>query len=118
MVGGEATLVIENPGVALIRLEEGQVLGHLHPVMLIKDPAQEGPEKDSDPLVAMIQREDRGERTSKLLTALAIAETEVTAEELVELKKLVNEFDHLFALTNGELGRTNIVEHSINTIAQ
>ena len=108
-------LVIENPVAAPIWLDEGQILGYLHPVTLIKDPAQEGPEKDSDPLVAMIQREDRGEGMSKLLATLAIGETDVTAEELEELKKLVSKFDHLFVLTNGELGRTNIVEHSINT---
>ena len=114
-VGGEATLVIEKPGTAPIWQGEGQVLGHLYPVTVIKDPAQEGSDKDSNMLVAMIQREELGERRSKLLAVLAIGETDVTAEELAELKQLLAEFDHLFALTNGELVGTNIVEHSINT---
>ena len=34
-VGGESTLVVSNPGVAPVRMEEGQVLGQLHPVTLI-----------------------------------------------------------------------------------
>ena len=75
-VGSEATLVIENSGATPIRLEEGQILGHLHPVTVIEDPAQEGPEKDSDLPVATIQRDDWGKRRSKLLAALAIGETE------------------------------------------
>ena len=79
-VGCEAILVIENPVAAPIWLEEGQILGYLHPVTLIKDPAQEGPEKDSDPPVAMIQREDQGERRSKLLTAWPL-------ERLMSLQK-------------------------------
>ena len=114
-VGGEATLVIKNTGAAAIRLEEGQVLGHLLPVIVIKDNTQEEPEKDSDLPVAMIHREDQGESRSKLLAALAIGETNVTTEELEELKELEGEFDNLFALTNDELWQTNIVEHSINT---
>ena len=57
-IGGGTTLIIENTGSTPIHLEEEYVLSHLYPVTMIENLAEGEQEKDSDPLVAVIQRED------------------------------------------------------------
>ena len=88
---GRATLVISNPGTAPVCLEEGQVLGQLHPVILMEDPgtkeatAPAAREKEPDPQVAIIRRENQEGRRSELLAALACGDAELSSGELEEL---------------------------------
>lgn len=46
---------------------------------------------------------------------LKFSDTDLTEEQKTQLQKLVNEYRDIFALSPNDLGRTNLVEHTIHT---
>ena len=122
VVGGEVTLVIENHGTSPVQLPEGELLGSLHPTIMVDKLPQSveeelGTKRKSNVQVAALQSSavTNKERESQLLTALQLDDPEVTEDEHQQVTELVNEYADLFALSNTELGRTTIVQHDINT---
>ena len=129
--GGEVTLVIVNHGISPVRLPEGEVLGRLHPAVVVDDPvntpeeervrnrstAVEGSGGRSDQHIAAVCPDTvmQEERKHQLLATLKLEEARLTEDESRQVTGLVNEYLDLFALSSTELGRTTVVEHSIDT---
>ena len=114
---GEVTLVITNQGLEAIELSEGEVLGKLEPVTLVKQSSKLLTRKEdtSDSKIAAIDARDKREREEQLLSALSLDSVQLGSSEHQQLQALVTEFADIFALSNLELGRTTVVEHSIDT---
>ena len=129
--GGEVTLVIVNHGTSPVHLPEGEVLGRLHPAVVVDDPvntpeeervrnrstAVEGSGGRSDQHIAAVCPDTvtQEERRHQLLATLKLEEARLTEDESRQVTGLVNEYLDLFALSSTELGRTTVVEHSIDT---
>ena len=61
-----------------------------------------------------VPTEERNERMSKILQQLDLKGIESWMEQQQNLvKKLLEEYQHLFALNLKELGRTSLVQHEI-----
>ena len=126
--GGEVTLVIVNHGTSPVRLPEGEVLGRLHPAVVVDDPvntpeeervrnrstAVEGSGGRSDQHIAAVCPDTvtQEERRHQLLATLKLEEARLTEDESRQVTGLVNEYLDLFALSSTELGRTTVVEHT------
>ena len=120
-------MVIADHGPAPVHLPEGEVLGRLHPVIVVMDPmpipdnsAQastpwEESKEEPGTQVATVQTEMSEERERKLLAALGKDDPGLTTEEQQQIRELVIEFEDLRALSSTELGRTTVVEYSICT---
>ena len=52
----------------------------------------------------------------KLLNSLTISESNLTVDQLALLRDLVVEYSDVFALDMSELGPTDLVSHTVNTI--
>ena len=105
-------VAIENYGLQPVVLEEGFEIGHLEPIQLIS----EGTETCT---LAAAEAEQTGQdfpevnhRSDELLSQLDL-EVSLTEEEKGKLRNLV-EFN-VFAKDLSELGRTNVVQHAIDT---
>ena len=56
----------------------------------------------------------RSGKEAKLLKELKLDETRLTLEERDQLATLVLKFEDVFALEEGEMGSTSIVQHQIS----
>ena len=66
-------------------------------------------------LVASVGGDGCGGREKRVVTALDLDSAGLQPPEMEQLRSLVAEFAHLFALDSTELGRTSITMHEINT---
>ena len=103
---GEVTLVITNQGLGANELSEGEVLGKLEPVTLVKQSSKflSQEEDTSDSKIAVIDARYKREREEQLLSALSLDSVQLESSEHQQLQDLVIEFADIFALSNLELG--------------
>ena len=125
--GKMATLVIQNRGVEPVILDKGHVVGHAESASTIRLPMDEdcqmGQETDvvddvsvtRDPLEPSVKAVQGLLRMEQLCGSLNLGGASLHEEEQLELTELVKKYSELFALSSSELGRTSLVEHSINT---
>ena len=107
------TLILRNPTDITVHLTKGAVLGELQSAEEIQD---DGGEKPSV-VVGQVRVEDsdRVNRIEELWQALGVEEQSLTSVEIAQLRELVENYDHIFALDDFELGRTNTCQHTIDT---
>ena len=55
------------------------------------------------------------DRIDQIVDALSLPVTKLSSDQAVQLKALVAEFPDVFALSDAELGRTDLIKHSIDT---
>ena len=108
--GSDAMMVIavENHNYHPVKLGEGQLLGLLEPVSTLSAlPEVHKLEPAESPDLTR-------NRTSEVLQQLDI---EASLEELCKraLHNIIDEFAEVFSLSSSELGRTELVQHVINT---
>ena len=95
-----------------VQLEKGSVVGNIEEVDLI---ASHDSLWDEDPFpsVATISTTEVIQREGTLLSQLNIGDAG-TSEEQKCLKKFLGSINEVFALSDHELGKTDLVEHQIN----
>jgi len=98
----EAPIRIVNLGERVVRLVKDQSIGGLHPVQ-VTEPARDD------------QKEE--ERSGSSLTDGLMNDIpeEVPEQAKTALRELLTKFEDVFSATEGDLGRTNITEHKIDT---
>ena len=107
-------VAIENYGLQPVVLEEGCEIGYLEPIELV-------PEEVEACTLAATRKEqtqskpfEMSPRVEKLLDQLDLEET-LTEAESCKLKDLTVKFSDVFALDPSELGRTDVVQHTVDT---
>ena len=105
---GMMVITVENHNHHPIELEEGQLLGSVEPVSVLSTP----PEVRALDLTKPSNHTK--DSTSEVLWQLDI-ETSLEEDYRKDLEAVVNEFTGIFALSPSELGRTDLVQHVINT---
>lgn len=124
---GEAIVILSNHKMELINLEADQEVGTGEAVK-IEVVQEKGtcPGGDKSGLVSdvmtnpslsccRLEAEDKGNRKVQLLQALQLAITPLGLVERDSLATLVLEYEDVFALTEEELGVTNVTQHKIET---
>ena len=121
---GYVKLLIENHESHPVFLEAGTMLGQLQAVQIINN--------DKVPEVLHLRVEDPNlveetmpeppstptERSQQLLDRINVAWNAISAEEGYELKSLIDEYNDVFAIDPMEVGRTDLVQHRIDTGGQ
>ena len=103
---------VTNWGKETVMVEKDSVIGYVESVTLV-DPEDTLWEDDQTAIVARIDAsETPRERKEDLESRLAIG-TSCSAEERKALTQLMVQKSNVFALTDKELGQTDLVEHSI-----
>ena len=117
------TLVVQNPSGTPMHLEDGQVLGRAHPVVLCPPDRQDtGVVGEPEPAVNRVEPDPaqntacltEGQR-DRLLAALQMATASLVTDQQQALRALLLEFGDAFALDSSELGSTDLVTHTIDT---
>ena len=106
-----------------LKLKKGTNVAHVEAnqvVPLFDDPLERGDvcEGITEDITKGSQSEDltkeKGKRTSKILEKLNLTGIESwTEQQQCSVKKLLEEYQHLFALNLKELGKTSLVQHEI-----
>ena len=127
------TLVLENHGCQPVYLASGQRVGHVEDVVLCppemvdigKGLADTASQAAVNTLIAEAGTEhipitdvvvqDKQKWLVKLMEAMTIYSSNLSADQTALLNKLVEEYSDVFALDATELGSTNLVAHSIDT---
>ena len=121
---GYVKLLIENHESHPVFLEAGTMLGQLQAVQIINN--------DKVPEVLHLREEDPNlveetmpeppstptERSQQLLDRINVAWNAISAEEGYKLKSLIDEYNDVFAIDPMEVGRTDLVQHRIDTGGQ
>ena len=117
---GHMLIPIHNYQGVCVKLSEGTQLGAVRVCKIPKEVKVE-----SDTLSVKEVQEgvcahvsvagDNSERFDELFKTLDLPETKLTFAEMTELKGLLKESTDVFALSDSELGCTDIVQHSIDT---
>ena len=121
---GYVKLLIENHESHPVFLEAGTMLGQLQAVQIINN--------DKVPEVLHLREEDLNlveetmpeppstptERSQQLLDRINVAWNAISAEEGYKLKSLIDEYNDVFAIDPMEVGRTDLVQHRIDTGGQ
>ena len=109
------TLVLRNPSSVTMHLCGGEVLGELQPAQEL--PPTGDPTESASVMVrqVLVQGGEGKGRKKELLQVLKVDESRLTNVELTQLRRLVEEYNDIFAMDDSELGETNVVHHSINT---
>ncbi len=125
------TLVLENATYEATRLKQGRVLGHLYQGTLTptaevcpqratgSNQVKEAEESSGEPVAALTE-EDSSQYSPQEPEQQVLAEVLKHSETLTDseregLRTFLAKHQHLFALSGHELGRTDVVTHSINT---
>ena len=113
---GHVYLPVDNYQCITAHLEAGLPLGTVRPTVVSSLGDQEladNPNASTNAHVKAIQRTP--ERTELLVSQLALPSDQLLPDEHSELGALINEFQDVFALTDSELGCTDVLRHFINT---
>lgn len=115
----EVALVISNPGMCPIRLQEGQLLGEAQAVYWVRDFAEADDKSTNENRVCSVidacQPQKLTECQESLLKMLHTEGQGFGAEGKEQLQNLVLEFEEAFALDETELGCAQDVTHTIDT---
>ena len=107
-------VAIENYGLQPVVLEEGFEIGHLEPIQLISEGTEICTLAAAEAEQTWQDLPEVNHRSDELLSQLDF-EVSLTEEEKGKLRNLVVEFNDVFAKDPSELGRTNVVQHAIDT---
>ena len=111
--GDEVLVPIDNFQAMPVHLEKGIVLGSLQLIERSPEyPQQALATSTAAPVVSIAPTP---ERNKQLFSILKLPLSELKPEEADELVSLVEEFSDIFALTDAELGHTDILQHMIDT---
>ena len=108
----ECYVPMTNWGTRPVQLEKGSVVGNIEEVDLIASHDSLWDE-DPFPTIATISPTEVRQREGTLLSQLNIGDAG-TSEEQKCLKKFLCSINEVFALSDHELGETDLVEHQIN----
>ena len=110
-----------------VHIEAGALLGEARPLdsdhgVLTLDEAVRLPPLANDENVSASSRNasmqvafNTPDRISQIVDALLLPITKLSNDQVTQLKSLVAEFPDVFALSDAELGCTNLIKHSIDT---
>ena len=107
-------VAIENYGLQPVVLEEGFEIGHLEPIQLVSERTETCTLAAADAEQTWQDFPEVNHRSDELLSQLDL-EVSLPEEEKGKLRKLVVKFNDVFAKDPSELGRTNVVQHAIDT---
>ena len=112
-------MLIENETLSPVKLRKGAVACQVCEVKSVEE-EKTHTKVTTVPAVAAVTKTDihpapETNRTDKLLKVLGLKSTELTPEQLEQIKALISEYSDLFVLEPAELGTTNVVTHSIDT---
>ena len=109
------SIALQNLTSRTLKLKKGMNVAHVEASQIIP-PLEEpsGERKVCGNSQCEILAEERNERISKILQQLDLTGIESWMEQQQNLvRKLLEEYQHLFALNLKELGRTSLVQHEI-----
>ena len=112
------SLVIENPNAHPIFLPANQLIGYLQPARCL---SQDEAAKVLHSQVNFVSSNshvnsiDSQQRCKAIWETVHVDKSNLQDEECTALEALMKEYTDLFALTSAEIGRTNLVHHTINT---
>jgi hypothetical protein len=120
------TIEVHNCNSIPVDLMTDQILGNIVPDTTIVETAvvelkgvhvvtREDENENIDSHINAIRVDSDQERIAAIQTMLSVEKLEITSEEKMNLSELIEEFEDVFALNPTELGRTNVVEHRIDT---
>ena len=108
-------MVLQNLTSRTLRLKKGMDMAPVEASQVVPslvEPAED--EKVHENSSGEVPMEERNERMSKILQQLDLKGIESWMEQQPNLvRKLLEEYQHLFALNLNELGRTSLVQHKI-----
>ena len=112
---GKVILSVENHSLHPVTLKQGEVLGTLEPVHEITTVGTvNNIMTEQEPQKPTVEPGKRGEQ---LYSKLNIEDT-LSVQELDQLRAVVSSFSDVFAMDQSELGRTDLIKHSIDTGGQ
>ena len=112
------SLVIENPNVHPVFLHANQLIGYLQPAKcLSKDEAAKVLHSQVNFVssTSKVNSSDTQQRCQTIWETVRADKSNLQHEEYAALEALTKEHADLFALTSMEIGRTDLVHHTINT---
>jgi len=126
---GQFTLVLENHGRQPVYFQLSQELGHVKDVVIcqldkihdVDDTVLKTTvntllvQPDMEKTTANTNEVTNQEQITRLMETLTIHEANLSSDQMVSLRKLVEDYSDIFALDATELGSTNLVTHSIDT---
>ena len=107
---GRTMVCLRNEGMAPVTLEEGTELGRAEEAIVV--PEEEVSLDDVNVLSFSVDGE---QRLKKLVGLLHCAETPIAFEQKDQMVEVLSDFADVFALSEEELGTTNVVQHSVDT---
>lgn len=111
-------LVIENSNTHPVFLPANQLIGHLQPAKCL---CQEEATKVLHSQVnfvsssSSVDSSDFQQRCKAILEMVHVDRSALRGEECTELDTLMTEYADIFAVNSAEIGRTDLVDHQINT---
>jgi len=118
VIKGQLLVPIENRSAVATRLLKGELIGQLEPVDEVYTSAEIASSALIDELVQGIECEADANRLETLLNLLPQPECLLDSDQRKSLNDLLDEFTDVFALKSSELGRTDLVQHSIELLDQ
>jgi len=109
---GKIVLSVENYALHPVNVKQGEVLGTLEPVQTVHPSCVNALSADqvtvNPGMYLTVERENR-------LFAELDTETTLNEQEGEQLQAIVSSFKDVFAMDQFELGRTDLIKHSIDT---
>jgi len=126
---GQFTLVLENHACQTVYFQPNQELGHVEDVVVcqldkihdVDDTVLKTTvntllvEPDMENTTANTNEVTNEKWITRLMETLTIHEASILSDQMVLLRKLLEDYSDIFALDATELGSTNLVMHSIDT---
>ena len=114
---GIVALLTENESLSPVKLRKGAFAGKY---VRLSQEEKTHTKETTVPAVAAVTKTDvnpalETNRTERLMKVVDLEWTELTPEQLEQIKALISEYSDLFALEPVELGTTDVVTHSIDT---
>ena len=119
---GRVYVPLQNLQNTIVKLCRGAELGTIEPFVAsspnnhVTHMCEESQHVESSCAKDTVDKKFDDERNQKLLKALKLNQSDVTGEQFNDLKAVMLEASDVFALDNSELGRTNLVKHTIDTV--
>ena len=112
---GELYIPVQNFAQSATRLPEGMELGHVEVVPELTSPPPPIVADRESVMCASVTTVDPEERRRQLQSMLKISKDTVNPREFQDFETFLLENTDVFALSDDELGCTNVVHHSIDT---